>query len=313
MAGLRTSPRHSAKAPSVPALLRSPPTGSASCLETADSRSRVERHHGAADPDEDPDAPATLSTSVDRQTLREILGAGLGDRVRFGHELARFDQDDNQVFLRFSGGQRASVDVLVAPTGSTPRCACSICRMPRSRSSDRAASMARLGWTRRPCRWCRRPCSTVSSPSSAAMSGWATGLMQFRRRPELEHVAEGLVRSCHPDLRALIGRADARQTFFIPGCRLAARCADRSTPTNTGVVADRRVRGRDARPRVRRRARLTAGRDGECDARQQLAVPARSPCTGPRPAGLTCPRTRVVIWWNHKYGDDVRTPRRGSG
>lgn len=193
-------------------------------------------------------------------------------------------------------------------------------RRCRRRSTGRRCGRSWApGWgigsasARRPCRWCRRPCSTVSSPSSAAMSGWATGLMQFRRRPELEHVAEGLVRSCHPDLRALIGRADARQTFFIPGCRLAARCADRSTPTNTGVVADRRVRGRDARPRVRRRARLTAGRDGECDARQQLAVPARSPCTGPRPAGLTCPRTRVVIWWNHKYGDDVRTPRRGSG
>lgn len=51
-----------------------------------DKRLRV-RHRVTADPGTDPDAPETLSTSVNRQTLREILFAGLGDRVLFDHDV----------------------------------------------------------------------------------------------------------------------------------------------------------------------------------------------------------------------------------
>jgi hypothetical protein len=36
----------------------------------------------------DPYAPATLSTSADRLTFREVLAVGLDDRIAFGHELA---------------------------------------------------------------------------------------------------------------------------------------------------------------------------------------------------------------------------------
>ena len=39
-------------------------------------------HQVAADAGRDPFAPASLSTSVNRQTLREILAAGLGRRIR---------------------------------------------------------------------------------------------------------------------------------------------------------------------------------------------------------------------------------------
>src|SRR5437764_7823427 len=41
-------------------------------------------HETAGSPDRDPDNPATLSTSADRGTLREILAAGLDDRIHYG-------------------------------------------------------------------------------------------------------------------------------------------------------------------------------------------------------------------------------------
>lgn len=39
----------------------------------------------------DPFAPATLSTSVNRLTFREVLAAGLDGRIAFGHELIRYE------------------------------------------------------------------------------------------------------------------------------------------------------------------------------------------------------------------------------
>ncbi len=41
--------------------------------------------------DGDPYAPATLSTSVNRQTLREVLAAGLDGRLVFGCELTGYE------------------------------------------------------------------------------------------------------------------------------------------------------------------------------------------------------------------------------
>lgn len=45
----------------------------------------------AGDPGRDPAAPATLSTSVNRQTLREVLAAGLGRQIVFGREFTRYE------------------------------------------------------------------------------------------------------------------------------------------------------------------------------------------------------------------------------
>jgi 2-polyprenyl-6-methoxyphenol hydroxylase-like FAD-dependent oxidoreductase len=68
-------------------------------------------------PARDPDNPASLSTSADRGTLREILVAGLDDRVHYGREVAGFEQDAHGVTLRFADGSTESADVLVGADG----------------------------------------------------------------------------------------------------------------------------------------------------------------------------------------------------
>src|SRR5271156_5742068 len=60
-------------------------------LTVATERLRVLHEQVAADRGADPYAPATLSTSVDRQTFREVLATGLDGRIEFGHELARYE------------------------------------------------------------------------------------------------------------------------------------------------------------------------------------------------------------------------------
>jgi len=68
-------------------------------------------------PDRDPDDPRTLSTSVNRGTLREILGAGLDDRIHYGRELAGHEPDAHGVTLRFVDGSSERADVLVGADG----------------------------------------------------------------------------------------------------------------------------------------------------------------------------------------------------
>jgi len=80
------------------------------------SRLRV-MHRTVGDPDRDPDDPRTLSTSVNRGTLREILGAGLDDRIHYGRELAGHEPDAHGVTLRFVDGSSERADVLVGADG----------------------------------------------------------------------------------------------------------------------------------------------------------------------------------------------------
>ncbi|SVK49399.1 salicylate 1-monooxygenase [Acinetobacter baumannii] len=54
---------------------------------------------------------------IHRQTLREILLAGLQDRVRFGHTLREFAQTPQGVELQFANGEHVRVDVLIAADG----------------------------------------------------------------------------------------------------------------------------------------------------------------------------------------------------
>lgn len=85
-------------------------------LTVVSERLRVlneQRRAGTADPY----APATLSTSVNRQTLREVLADGLGDRLALGSELARYDADPDGVRLHFAGGREAEADLLVGEYG----------------------------------------------------------------------------------------------------------------------------------------------------------------------------------------------------
>jgi hypothetical protein len=53
--------------------------------------------------------------SIDRGTLREILAAGLDDRIHYGRELAGYEQDTVAVTLRFADGSAES-----AASGAEP-------------------------------------------------------------------------------------------------------------------------------------------------------------------------------------------------
>jgi 2-polyprenyl-6-methoxyphenol hydroxylase-like FAD-dependent oxidoreductase len=74
-------------------------------------------HETLGDPTRDPDQPATLTTSVNRGTLREILAAGLDHRIHLGRELAGYEPDADGVTLLFADGSRERADVLVGADG----------------------------------------------------------------------------------------------------------------------------------------------------------------------------------------------------
>ena len=76
---------------------------------------RIKQH--SIDPPADPFDPATLSTSVNRHTFREILAARLGDGVRYGKACTGFEQDGDGVVVSFADGSRAEGDVLVGADG----------------------------------------------------------------------------------------------------------------------------------------------------------------------------------------------------
>ncbi|WP_203920827.1 FAD-dependent oxidoreductase [Rugosimonospora africana] len=216
-------------------------------------------HETRGDPHRPEDDPARLSTSVNRQTLREILFAGIEDRVHFGHELAGFAHDGDGVRLRFTDGSTAAADVLVGADGVN-----SVVRrryLPDARIEDTGS---RCVYGRTALNESNLP--LVPAPMHDGFTavvggriGMAAGLVRFRRRPPeaaaaiapgvalsaagdylmwaisaqrdafplpdermgeldaaaLHDVATAMVRSWHPDLRALVGRADVAETFFI--------------------------------------------------------------------------------------------------
>ena len=66
------------------------------------------------------DDPSRISTGVNRQTLREILHAGLDDIVRFGKDYRRFTEaDGGEVTAHFADGTTATGDLLVGGDGTS--------------------------------------------------------------------------------------------------------------------------------------------------------------------------------------------------
>ncbi|GIH93499.1 FAD-dependent oxidoreductase [Planobispora siamensis] len=66
--------------------------------------------------------PIAAHRSINRFTLRQILLDGLGDRVRFGKELRRYETaPDGTVTAYFADGGRATGDVLVGAEGTHSR------------------------------------------------------------------------------------------------------------------------------------------------------------------------------------------------
>jgi 2-polyprenyl-6-methoxyphenol hydroxylase-like FAD-dependent oxidoreductase len=213
--------------------------------------------------DADPYAPATLSTSVNRQTLREVLAAGLDGRLVFGCELTGYELTGSQlagpgdgrggVRLHFADGRQAEADLLVgadgvgsavrrqylpaaAPADTGKRCVYGTIPLGPG-EADRLPSALRDGFT----------------AVIGGQVGMATGVVRFRQRPEqaaswlspagdylmwavagdgrrfgvaderltamspaeLHALTARLIRSWHPDLRALHARADVDETFLV--------------------------------------------------------------------------------------------------
>jgi 2-polyprenyl-6-methoxyphenol hydroxylase-like FAD-dependent oxidoreductase len=81
---------------------------------------RVLREQGTGDSAADAYAPATLSTSVNRLTFREVLARGMDGRIEFGRELVGYETGDaagGGVRLRFADRGSAEADVLVGADG----------------------------------------------------------------------------------------------------------------------------------------------------------------------------------------------------
>ena len=157
-------------------------------LTVVSERLRVlneQRRTGSADPY----APATLSTSVNRQTLREVLAAGLDGRLVFGCELTGYELTSGQdgpdgVRLHFAGGRQAEADLLVGADGVG-----SAVRRQYLPAAAPADTGKRCVYGKTPL----GPAGEDALPSAlrdgftavvGGQIGMATGLVRFRQRPE---------------------------------------------------------------------------------------------------------------------------------
>ena len=150
-------------------------------LTVLSERLRVLSEQQRADSAGDPYAPATMSTSVNRQTLREVLAAGLGDRLVFGceltsYELAGHEAGRDGVRLHFAGGRQAEADLLVGADGVHSAVRRQYLPPPPRTTPARGASTARPrcapgSWT-----GCRARCGAASPPWSAGRSAWRPAL-----------------------------------------------------------------------------------------------------------------------------------------
>ena len=136
------------------------------------------------DPGGDPFAAQSMSTSVNRQTLREVLAAGLDNRLVYGAELAGFDVDEAGVRLRFADGRQADADVLVGADGVN-----SVVRRQYLPHAEVVDTGSRIIYGKTPL---SDTVETLLPPSVrdgftavvGGQIGMATGLVRFRQRPE---------------------------------------------------------------------------------------------------------------------------------
>jgi 2-polyprenyl-6-methoxyphenol hydroxylase-like FAD-dependent oxidoreductase len=220
-------------------------------------RLRVLAQRGPGDADggqvTDRYAPATLSTSVNRQTLREVLATGLEDRIVFGSEVTGYEAAGNGVRIRFADGRDAEAGLLVGADGIN-----SAVRRQYLPAAEPADTGGRCIYGKTPLRpeaLARLP-HAMSEGFTAVIGGrvgMATGVMCFRNRPdqagpglsaaedylmwgltadrkdigipdgqlltlgpvELHALSAKLIRTWHPDLRVLHALASVEETFAI--------------------------------------------------------------------------------------------------
>jgi 2-polyprenyl-6-methoxyphenol hydroxylase-like FAD-dependent oxidoreductase len=223
-------------------------------MTVVSERLRVLKEVTAGDPAADRYAPGTLSTSVNRLTLREVLATGLDDAIMPGREVTGYDTYGKAVRVHFADGREAEADVLVGADGVN-----SAVRRQYLPAAEPADTGGRCVYGKIPL----RPATLELLPSALAAGftaiiggklGMATGLVRFRNRPEhvsgvrlsaaedylmwglagdrgqfgvpderlltmspaeLHALSAELIRGWHPDLRALHAMADVEETFAV--------------------------------------------------------------------------------------------------
>jgi len=218
-------------------------------LTVTTERLRVLHEQVTSDPGADPYAPATLSTSINRLTFREVLAAGLDGRIEFGHELARYEVGPGGVRLHFANGRSAEADVLVGADGVG-----SSVRRQYLPDAEPADTGTRCIYGKTPLRADLALPSVVRDGFTAVVGGhigMALAVVRFREPPQasglspaqdylmwalagdgrgfgvpddeltaldpagLHALSAELIRTWHPDLRAVHARADVDETFAI--------------------------------------------------------------------------------------------------
>ncbi len=244
------------------------------------------------DPAADPFDPQTLATSADRRTLREILASGLGDRILYGSELARYEADGDGVRLYFADGREANADVLVGADGVN-----SAVRRQYLPEAQVVDTRSRVVYGKTPLseearRIVPAPLREGFMAVVGGRVGMATGLVCFRQRPDqaAARIAPGA--RLRPAGDYLMWAVSAGQERFgAPDSELGAM-----TPAELHAVAATMIRS--WHPGLRRLQALA-------DIDETFLVHIRSSVPGP-----PWPPTRVTV-----LGDAIHamSPARGSG
>lgn len=260
-------------------------------LTVLDERLRT-LHTAATELAADPYDPGTLSTSVNRATLLQVLEAGLGPRLERGAEVAAYEQDETEVRVRVSDGRTLAADLLVGAdgVGSAVRGQ----YLPHATAQDTGGRCVygRTTLTEAALRLVPPAMLEGFTAVVGGRVGLATGLVRLRNRPEtagrqsparaaLTPVPDYLMWAVSTQLRDL-PVDDAAFGAMPPGelHDLATRMVATWDPSLRELVRrrGRRLRGHHAARRLRRGGRR-AGRPGP-DGRAATPAPclaARSP------------------------------------